>query len=164
MHDDARTKRPGEPPSRARANAPTPHGVLFGSEPKAILDAIRDELRDHHNYVPIMFDFTNTASRNYNETITTLARMARFVIADLTDAKELRSELISIVSQLPSVAVQPILKRGAKLYATFEADIRRNRKSVLKVYRYADRDSLLANLRERIIEPAEAKTKRLRRG
>ena len=58
----------------------------FTRERKAVLDAIRHRLRAS-NYVPVVFDFTASASRDTTETIRTLAHMARFVIADITDAK-----------------------------------------------------------------------------
>src|SRR6266511_3868892 len=52
-------------------------------ERKAVLDAIREELR-RQNYVPILFDFEGPQTRDFTETISTLAFMARFIIADLT--------------------------------------------------------------------------------
>jgi hypothetical protein len=55
-------------------------------ERKVVFDALRDELRER-DYLPILFDFDKPASRNPDETITLLARMARFVIADISDAK-----------------------------------------------------------------------------
>ncbi len=53
---------------------------------KLILNSIREELR-RRSYVPVLFDFEKPNSRTLTETITMLARMSRFVIADLTDAK-----------------------------------------------------------------------------
>ena len=58
----------------------------FTDERKAVLDALREELRKR-NYLPILFDFEKPRSRDTDETITLLARMAKFVIADITDAK-----------------------------------------------------------------------------
>ena len=56
----------------------------FTHERKAVLDAVREELRKH-NYLPILFDFDVPATRDITETVSLLARMARFIVADLTD-------------------------------------------------------------------------------
>src|SRR5262249_7659436 len=54
----------------------------FTAERKAVLDALREELRKR-DYLPILFDFEVPERRNITETVTLLARMARFIIADL---------------------------------------------------------------------------------
>jgi hypothetical protein len=51
----------------------------FTDERKAVLDALREELRKR-NYLPILFDFSVPATRDITETISLLARMARFVV------------------------------------------------------------------------------------
>jgi hypothetical protein len=61
----------------------------FSPERKTILDAIRDELRKR-DYLPVLFDFEKPTNRDITETVSTLAHMARFVIADITDAKTFR--------------------------------------------------------------------------
>ena len=58
----------------------------FTEERKAVLDAIRDALRKR-NYTPVLFDFDKPASRDLTETISTLAHMARFIIADITEPR-----------------------------------------------------------------------------
>jgi hypothetical protein len=58
----------------------------FTDERKAVLDALREELRKR-NYLPILFDFDKPTNQTTDETITLLARMSRFVIADISDAK-----------------------------------------------------------------------------
>jgi hypothetical protein len=56
----------------------------FTDERKAILDALREELRKH-DYLPILLDFDVPATRDITETVSLLARMARFIIVDMTD-------------------------------------------------------------------------------
>ena len=80
----------------------------FTDERKKVLDALREELRKR-DYLPILFDFGKARTRDTDETITLLARMARFVIADISDAKSVLQELRAIVPDLPSVPVQPII-------------------------------------------------------
>ena len=77
-------------------------------ERKEVLDALRDELRKR-DYLPILFDFDKPTSRTTDETITLLACVARFVIADVPDAKSVLQELRAIVPDLPSVPVQPVI-------------------------------------------------------
>ena len=68
----------------------------FTDERKAVLDALREELRKR-NYLPILFDFDVPATRDITETVSLLARMARFIIADLTDPSSIPKELEAIV-------------------------------------------------------------------
>lgn len=130
----------------------------FTTERKAILDAIRDELRSR-NYTPVLFDFEKPTSRDITETVSTLAHMARFVIADLTDAKSIPQELKTIVPNLPSVPIQPLLLRSQREYGMFEHFTRFP--WVLPIYHYTDEASLLKSLKENIIEPAEQKAEEL---
>ena len=130
----------------------------FTPERKAVLDALRDELRTH-GYLPILFDFDKPASRDITETISTLAHLARFVIADITDAKSIPQELIFIVPNLPSVPVQTLILNSQHEYGMFEHFKRYP--WVLPVYRYSDQASLLLSLKENIIKPAEQKAKEL---
>jgi hypothetical protein len=60
----------------------------FSDERKAVLDALRDELRNR-GYLPILFDFKPSASLEIAETIKVLAGLARFVIADITELRRL---------------------------------------------------------------------------
>jgi hypothetical protein len=131
----------------------------FAPERKALLDAIRKALR-RQNYLPVMFDFDKPASRGFTDTVTTLARMARFVVGDLTDAAEVRLELAKIVPDLPSVPVQPLILASQTEYATF-VDIR-HYPWVLEPFRYRDPDHAIASLPEMVLSPAEAKVAEVR--
>jgi uncharacterized protein YjbI with pentapeptide repeats len=128
----------------------------FTPERKHVLDAIREELRKR-DYLPILFDFEGPSNRDITETVSTLAHMARFVIADITDAKSIPQELMSIVPNLPSVPVQPLLLASQEEYGMFE-HIRRF-PWVLEPYLYEDQDGLLDVLTEKVIDPAEKKAK-----
>ncbi len=130
----------------------------FTQERKPILDALREALRKR-NYSPVLFDFEKPASRDTTETVSTLAHMARFVIADITDARSIPQELKTIVPNLPSVPVQPLILNSQYEYSMFEHFTRFP--WVLPVYRYADEESLLHSLKVNIIEPAEQKAKEL---
>ena len=126
----------------------------FSDERQEVLNALRDALR-LRGYVPILFDFEKPASRDLTETVTTLAHLARFVIADLTDAKSIGHELAHIVPLLPSVPIRPLILAGQHEYGMFEGLTRYP--WVLKPYPYADQEDLLAGLVANVIDPAEAK-------
>jgi uncharacterized protein YjbI with pentapeptide repeats len=124
----------------------------FTDERKAVLDTLREELRKR-NYLPILFDSSVPATRDTTETVSLLARMARFVVADITDAKSIPQELAVIVPDLPSVPVQPLLLEGSAEYSMFEHFKRYP--WVLETYRYPSSERLIADLGERVIGPAE---------
>lgn len=126
----------------------------FTPKRKAILDAIRNELRKH-DYLPVLFDFEKPSSRNTQETVTTLARLARFVIADVTSPKSIPQELVGIVESLPSLPVQPILTHGSKPWGMYD-HIKRY-PWVLKIHKYKNQKDLLPSLWEKVITPAEEK-------
>jgi hypothetical protein len=83
--------------------------------------------------------------------------MARFVIADLTDAKSVLQELQAVVPLSPSVVVQPLALASQKEPGMF--DYIRKFPWVLDTYLYTEESSLLVNLQEQVIAPAEAKAK-----
>ena len=124
----------------------------FTDERKEILDAIREELRKY-NYLPVMFDFQKPSTRGTTETVSILAHMALFVIADITDAKSIPQELQRIVPDLPSVPVQPLLQSEENEYGMFE-DFKRY-PWVLELHYYKDLADLKISLKEKIIIPVE---------
>lgn len=120
----------------------------FTEERKAILDGIREGLR-YYDYSPVLFDFEEPLSRNKTETISTLAHMASFIIADITDARSIPQELQSIIPNLPSVPVQPLLQASSEEYGMF--DDYKCYPWVLEIHRYQDIDDLRKSLGEVIV-------------
>lgn len=136
----------------------------FREERKAVLNAIRDELRKR-DYLPIVFDFDKPTNRDLTETIITLAGMSRFVIADLSDPHSIPHELMSFVEKLPSVPVKPIfcpVDAHPKPYPMLEHF--KHYHWVLGIFQYNDLAHLLPALADQVIAPAEAKVKELRSG
>ena len=132
----------------------------FTPDRKVVLDAIRDRLRTR-NYSPVVFDFEKPITRDLTETVMTLAAMAKFVIADLTDPKCIPHELMSFVPNLPSVPVLPLLHTSQKQeYAMFQ-DLQRRCHWVMETVRYQDQETLLRSLESTVILPAELKAKEL---
>jgi uncharacterized protein YjbI with pentapeptide repeats len=132
----------------------------FTPRRKAVLDALRDQLR-RRGYVPILFDFDRPADRDITETVTLLARMARFIVADLTDPSSVPKELEAIVPAL-AVPVQPLIEGAAtRPFAMFSDSWKYD--WVLPVHRFEDCDSLMRSLDEHVIGPSERKAAELTR-
>ncbi|MDJ0807685.1 MAG: pentapeptide repeat-containing protein [Gammaproteobacteria bacterium] len=125
----------------------------FTPERKAVLDALRDRLRQH-NLVPVLFDFEQATDRDITETITLLARMARFVIADLTEPASIPQELQAIAPDV-AVPIRLVVQAGHKPYS-MSKDLKKY-PWVIKPYRYADLDDLLANVQTQVLDVAETK-------
>jgi hypothetical protein len=129
---------------------------LFTPEHKTILDALREALRTH-GYLPIVFNFYQLNRRDSTETLSTLARLARFIVADLTSLSSIPLELYAIVPTL-AVPVQPVLLEGKKEDGKF-VDFLKTYHWVLPIHYYTDQTNLLTTLKEHVIEPAEQKAK-----
>ncbi len=132
----------------------TGKGVLilgrFTDERKAVLDGIKERLRNL-NFVPMVFDWDKSSGRDLTETVQLLANMSRFVVADVTDAKSIPQELLSIVPHLPSVPIRPIILAGQREYAMFEHFA--PYPWMLPLFEYNDRTHLLENIEEGILSP-----------
>jgi len=126
----------------------------FTPERKTVLDAIREELRNN-NFTPVLFDFDKPDDRNFIETVSTLAHMARFVIADFTDPKIVLQEAQCII---PNIAIPfvPIFLSGSGFEPVTLYDLRKGRTTVLDTFCYNDTEHLLENLNQMIIRPAES--------
>lgn len=130
----------------------------FTAERKTVLDAIREELRKY-NYLPVLFDFEQPRNRDLAETVSTLAHIARFVIADLSEPRSIPQELMNTVPHLPSVPVQPLLLAEETEWGLYQHLA--SYPWVLPIVRYRDLPTLIAQLKDDVIDPAEAKAREL---
>lgn len=130
----------------------------FTHERKLTLEGVRAHLR-RRGYLPILFDFDVPSDRDVTETVTLLARMARFVVADLTDPSSIPKELEAFVPDL-AVPVQPVLMEQAASYSMFKDYWKYD--WVMPVVRYESTESLIDSLDAQVIAPAEAKVSDLR--
>ena len=126
----------------------------FAEPRKAVLEALREALR-RRGFLPIMFDFSPSPSRDLTETVVLLAGLARFVIADLTDARSIPQELSHIVPVFASLPVVPIIQANQLAYAMFEHWV--NYASVLPLVQYRDVPDLIARLDADVIAPVEGR-------
>jgi hypothetical protein len=126
----------------------------FAPNRKPVLDAIRVELRKH-NYVPLMFDFDKPSDRSWIETVSTLAHLSRFVIADITDAKVVLQELQAIVSEQTTLPVQPIMKKGTEINVVI-GDFAGRANFIPDIFEYRDINDVIGALADQVIAPAEA--------
>jgi hypothetical protein len=126
----------------------------FSAQRKEVLEAVRSALRES-GYLPIIFDFEKPKQRDLTEMVTTLARMSRFIVADITDPRSIPQELARIVPDLPSVPVAPLIQADQAPFAMFEHFERYA--WVLPIVRYRDRADLLDKLRKSVIARAERK-------
>ena len=124
----------------------------FTPERKVILDGIREELR-RRDWVPILFDFEKPSQRDFTETILTLAGMARFVIADISNPKSSPLELQATVPNY-MIPFVPILQVGEKPFAMFEDLKRKYRDWVLDLLVYDTLENLRLAFEPAIIVPA----------
>ena len=130
-------------------------GVLilgrFIPERKAVLDALRQELR-RLGYVPMVFDFERPTQRDFTETIKTLAGLSRFIVADITNP---RSSPLELQATVPDYMVPfvPIIDQSESPFAMF-ADLQQKYDWVLDVLQYDSVDGLIGVLQEAVVKPA----------
>jgi uncharacterized protein YjbI with pentapeptide repeats len=130
----------------------------FSEERQGVIQAIRSEVRKR-NYLPVVFDFDKPRTRDLTETVSTLAHLSRFIIADITDPRSVPQELMRIIPQLPSVPVQPLLLANTETWAMFES--LRRFPWVLEPHVYDDVPTLLKRIDNKVISPAESKVREL---
>jgi uncharacterized protein YjbI with pentapeptide repeats len=128
-------------------------------ERKAILDALRNKLREY-DLLPIVFDFDRPTDKDFTETIKTLAGLSYFVIADITNPKSSPLELQATVPdyQIPFV---PIIQEGEQPFAMM-VDLQKKYNWVLDTLSYNSIETLIKALKPAIIDPAIQKHNELR--
>ena len=139
----------------------------FTPERKAVLDALRAALaaqtdaQGNRRYITVMFDFAKPDSQDYLQPVTTIAHLARFVIADFTDSKIVNAEVSAIAAEV-TLPILPLLQAGSPpeyLPGGWAAQYR----GVLETHRYQDQESLIAGLADQVIGPVEANRAELKR-
>lgn len=118
-----------------------------------ILDALRNELRKH-NYMPVIFDFEKPNDRNFIETVSILAHMSRFIIADFTDAKIVLQEAEHIIRDI-SIPFMSIMLEGSGREPITLYDLRKGKTFVPEIVYYQDISDLVNKLPKQIVEQAE---------
>jgi hypothetical protein len=124
----------------------------FSPEQKLVLEAIAQCLRKH-DYIPILFDWTPPVSRNMTETVSILAHLARFVVADITDPRSVPQELQNIVPSVPSVPILPLISADSHAYGMF--DDFRDYRNVLEPVIYFSTEHLIEDLHSHAVRSAE---------
>jgi hypothetical protein len=109
--------------------------------------------------LPIIFDFERAASRDFTETVKTLAGLSLFVVADITRPKSIPLELQATVPdyQIPFV---PIIQKGYEPFSMF-ADLAGKYTWVLKPLVYDSLADLLKVFKEAVIDEAFKVSKHL---
>ena len=126
----------------------------FSPDEKPVLNALREHLMKH-GYIAVTFDFERPLERDYAETVVVLAGLSRFVVADFTNAREVRAEVAQIKNQYKRVPIIPLGRKGASLPITMANSFSSEELALL--VRYEDIDDLVRLLVPSIIEPAESR-------
>lgn len=131
-------------------------GVLilgrFTKERKAVLDAIRERLRQL-GFVPMMFDFEKPKQRDFTETLMTLAGLSRFIIADITNPK---SSPLELQATMPNYMIPfvPIIHEDEEPFSMFRDLKQKYGDWVMDVLAYDSVDGLLDVLEPAVVRPA----------
>ncbi len=131
----------------------------FSPERKAILDRMREQLRNR-GYVPVLFDFEKPQARNRTETVDLLARIARFVLADVSAPRSVPHELGVLAPHVRSVPILPLCRRDEQPYVMLD-DLCKY-PHVLPTVKYADCDDLMNRFDDDVIAAAEDRLAKLR--
>ncbi len=87
-------------------------------ERKEVLDSIAKKLR-LSGFLPIIFDFEGSISRDFTETIRILTGLSLFVIVDITNPRSSPLELQAVVPDY-KIPFVPILEKGEEPFSMFK--------------------------------------------
>ena len=133
-----------------------PRHALFPDDPQG--DVPR---RSIAIVVPILFDFDKPRSKDVTGTIETLARMSRFIIANLTDPSSIPHELATIIPCMRTTPVALLRRKGSESYTMIEDYVRAHSSWVLPIDEYTTEAALIRALPEKILAPAETRANKL---
>lgn len=131
----------------------------FTEERKKILDSVKIKLRNL-GYLPILFDFEKPLNRDFTETVSTLAHLAKFIIADITEPRSIPHELRTIIPNL-QVPIQPLLQSDSSEYGMF-IDFKKY-PWVLDILKYEDLNHLLDIFEQKVVLTSEKKLKEIKK-
>jgi uncharacterized protein YjbI with pentapeptide repeats len=133
----------------------------FAATRQRVLAAIREALRQE-NYIPLAFDLDTPVPHQSEETLAMLARLARFVLVDMTDASSVLEAISQVRWDMP-VPVQPLLHQEAAFTKPpLFSKLRLPPDVLLDTYWYKGPDDLRLSLPAECFAPAEAKAENLR--
>jgi hypothetical protein len=118
----------------------------------AILERLRDELRKR-GFLQMVFNFEKPETKDFTETIRTLAGLSRFIIADITNPKSTPLELQATIPEY-MVPFVPIIEQGEEPFSMFKDLWVKHREWVFEPISYSSIEELVQGLGRGIIEPA----------
>ncbi len=130
----------------------------FAGEKRTGLVAMRRELKNS-GYQTVTIDFSNTTLRQDNKILLSLAGLARFIIAEITEARGVLQALVSILESSSPVPVQIVHEQGISPRRLSRS--MRRYDWVFKPRSYGNWGELVTLLREEIIGASEAKADEL---
>jgi hypothetical protein len=130
----------------------------FAAERRTLFDTVRGELTNA-GYQVAAIDFSNVTLRLDTRILSSLAGLARFVVAEITEPRGVLQALVSIVESAPPVPIQIVHEHGARPGRLHESMKRYN--WVFAPRSYKGGGELIKLLREDLIGVAEAKAREL---
>jgi uncharacterized protein YjbI with pentapeptide repeats len=124
----------------------------FSPERTTVRDAMREKLRQS-GLTPVLFELKPQGAPDLTGTVELLARMARFIIADISCPKSIPRELEAILSHLGRTPVLPLSFSGSSGYDIPVAW--HGNTWLLKTHEYKDECALMDSLRK-VIELSDS--------